>query len=236
MSLCLVDFWALPAGREKSVPGIMQGLSTADKLWAILFQSISTRTAGLSVVDLSLISPTSALIFMVCMWISICPVIVVMRSTANRFSGTRLEYSSAIDKGQHQEAVLKNQLQTFLSENSFLLLSLLFLILLGEEYADTEEVIRESRFMKILFEFASAYGTVGLSMSSEPWSACGNWTTFSKVCLMPVMLLGRLRGLPESIDPVVQLSLTDFEALTENEKEPTKRPIRAGDRTHSTPW
>lgn len=215
---------------------IMQGLSTADKLWAVLFQSISTRTAGFSLVDLSLVSPTSALIFMVCMWISICPVIVVMRSTANRFSGKKLEYSSAMDNGQHQEAVLKNQLQTFLSVNSWLLLSLLFLILLGEEYADTSEEIRESRFMKIVFEFTSAYGTVGLSMSSEPWSACGNWTAFSRVCLMFVMLLGRLRGLPESIDLVVQLSLTDFEALTANMMEPAPLADMVRIRTQSTKW
>lgn len=238
-ALFVADCWAYPAGRmDSGGQSIMQHLSTGDKVWATIFQSVSTRTAGFSVLDLSLVSPTSGLIFMVCMWISICPVIVVMRSTgptANR--SVKLEYSSAITKSSlpADQGVLKNQLQTFLSENSVLLLSLLFLILLGEEYATTTENVRESRFMRIIFEFCSAYGTVGLSMSSQPWSECGNWTVTSKLCLMVVMLMGRLRGLPESIDPVVQLSMTDFEALrAESEKETDMPNERA--RTHSTRW
>mmetsp|Transcript_114425 Transcript_114425/g.369851 ORF Transcript_114425/g.369851 Transcript_114425/m.369851 type:complete len:91 (-) Transcript_114425:266-538(-) len=42
-------------------------------------------------------------------------------------------------------------------------------------------------------------------MSGAAWSTSGTWTSVSKLFLMLVMMLGRLRGLPETIDPSVGL-------------------------------
>eukprot|EP00929_Paragymnodinium_shiwhaense_P074428 TRINITY_DN38091_c0_g1_i1.p1 TRINITY_DN38091_c0_g1~~TRINITY_DN38091_c0_g1_i1.p1 ORF type:complete len:638 (+),score=45.51 TRINITY_DN38091_c0_g1_i1:98-2011(+) len=214
LALSLVDFWAEP-GSGVGVTQIMEGLTWPQRILATIFQSVSTRTAGFSVLSLDLLSPTSAFVLSVCMWVSVCPVVVVMRSTtrtAGRASsqlalGRMLE----VEQREKDKEEMQQQLSSFMSENSVLLLVLFFLVLLGEEHShtggsqvdDSGEVV-EDRFLRILFEFASAYGTVGLSMSSKPWSASGAWCPTSQLCLMVVMLLGRLRGLPESIDPTVR--------------------------------
>jgi hypothetical protein len=62
---------------------------------------------------------------------------------------------------------------------------------------------------KILFEIVSAYGNVGLSLGipdapGESFAAA--WTPLAKFILCIVMLFGRHRGMPDSIDPAVDLS------------------------------
>jgi len=212
VALCLVDLFHTAHHGKRTA--IMTALSWHERALAIIFQSVSTRTAGFSVLNLKLISPTTAFIFCVCMWISVCPMVVVMRST-NRVDRTTKYYN---DPAEHQQAkdaaFLQSQLTGFMSQYSTILLLLFFLILLAEEYATSEHDVREHRFLFILFEFCSAYGTVGLSMSDEAASRSGRWSWPAKCSLMAVMFLGRLRGLPDSIDPAFnfgKLSGTDDE-------------------------
>lgn len=58
---------------------------------------------------------------------------------------------------------------------------------------------------KVLFEIISAFGNVGLSLGypNVPTSFVGVWRNGSKLVLIVVMLLGRHRGLPNSIDRAV---------------------------------
>lgn len=59
----------------------------------------------------------------------------------------------------------------------------------------------------IIFEVTSAYGCVGIS-TGVPWNAysfAGAWHTASKLVLCAVMLRGRHRGLPVSIDRAILL-------------------------------
>jgi len=55
---------------------------------------------------------------------------------------------------------------------------------------------------KIFFEVVSGYGTVGLSLGhpSTTVNLCSLFTTFSKFVLILVMLFGRHRDLPETLD------------------------------------
>jgi len=199
VALCLVDLFHAPGHGTKTA--IMNQLPWAERALAVFFQSISTRTAGFSVLDMKLISPTTAFIFCACMWISVCPMVVVMRST-NRAERTTGYYTASAEQQQEKDAaILQAQLTGFMSQNSTMLLLLFFLILLAEEYTTSEHDVREHRFLFILFEFCSAYGTVGLSMSDEAASRSGKWSWPAKCSLMAVMFLGRLRGLPDSIDP-----------------------------------
>lgn len=69
----------------------------------------------------------------------------------------------------------------------------------------------------ILFELASAYGTVGLTLGYPNYvpSFSGKFRPFSKLVVMAVMMAGRHRGFPDSIDqafqPVSQLTTRYFE-------------------------
>jgi len=60
---------------------------------------------------------------------------------------------------------------------------------------------------KVIFEIASAYGTVGLSLgyAGSVTSFSGILSPFSKFLIMTVMFLGRHRGLPNSLDPAISL-------------------------------
>jgi Trk-type K+ transport system membrane component len=62
---------------------------------------------------------------------------------------------------------------------------------------------------KSLFEVVSAYGTVGLSLgtgySEWPLAFSALWHNGAKIVLCAAMILGRHRGLPESVDRAVQL-------------------------------
>ncbi|MAD83749.1 MAG: hypothetical protein CL912_12375 [Deltaproteobacteria bacterium] len=75
-----------------------------------------------------------------------------------------------------------------------------------------------------LFEVFSAYANIGLSMglSDQSYSLCGSWHWVSKVCLMYLMLRGRHRPLPNSIDRAIQLpdkNLGSREEADERERE-----------------
>lgn len=182
---------------------------------AVLFHSISTRTAGVSVLDLSQLSDPAAFVFCVCMWISTSPVVVTMRSTLPRnelepASTQRVEeddsvlQSHYVISGDHLNSEpdmtqWTQQLSLFMRQNGIVLALLFFAILLAERYQGFE-----GRFLWSLFEFCSAWGTVGLSMSSKNYAHSGDWCAAAQLSLMAVMFLGRLRGLPSSIDPSVR--------------------------------
>lgn len=105
---------------------------------------------------------------------------------------------------------VSDQLKRFMTDHSAVLVVLFFIILICETlHDDSFEDRSEQRgnFLPYLVEFCSAWGTVGLSMTSTAASLSGSWTAGGKLALMAVMFLGRLRGLPDAIDPSVRLTV-----------------------------
>jgi len=76
----------------------------------------------------------------------------------------------------------------------------------GEPKDDTYRY-SDFSFMKVIFEVMSAYGTVGLSLGfrDKPYSFSGALSDKGKLCVCLAMFLGRIRGLPNSIDSSVRL-------------------------------
>jgi len=184
---------------------LMDGLSMGNRILATIFQSVSTRTAGFSVVPLSKLSSGSAFVFCVCMWISSCPVVSIIRATI-RVEGHVFQtyYDGSLQEQESRDgSEVKDQLRGFMGQDMFQLVLLLYVILVCEQYSRKYEKLEH---LRILFEFCSAYGTVGLSMTSKAYAVSAEWYWPSKVCLLLVMFLGRLRGLPCSIDPAVHFN------------------------------
>ena len=83
----------------------------------------------------------------------------------------------------------------------------------GDGASSQHPAKHQDLFFRIIFEICSAYGTSGLSLESTsgetygryPFSFSGTWCTVSKLAIIGVMLLGKLRGVPESIDPSVRV-------------------------------
>ena len=71
------------------------------------------------------------------------------------------------------------------------------------ENVDLNSTADASPFTRILFEVSSAYGTVGLSLSSASNPAVsfsGVMSTLSQVVIMLVMYFGKFRGLPQTVE------------------------------------
>lgn len=223
---CTIDLWAIPANGA-SGPAMLKGFTWGRRFLAIWFQSVSTRTAGFSAVNLVLLSPTSAFVTCVCMWISVSPQVAVMRSTTTTRSPTAtLEASETgkehLDSQRRRHAgMLMDQFSHFMHQYSFILLCLFFLILVAETHRTDENQVKHN-FLAIMFEFCSAYGTVGLSMfcplGAYRWSSA-ELSPVSKLCFIIVMFLGRLRGLPESIDRTFQLEPLETSEAEEDEED-----------------
>ncbi|KAH7305713.1 cation transporter [Rhexocercosporidium sp. MPI-PUGE-AT-0058] len=83
---------------------------------------------------------------------------------------------------------------------------------------------KDFNIFPVFFEVFSAYANIGLSMGLEDqsYSLCGSWHWFSKVCMLALMLRGRHRSLPHSIDRAIQLpdkNIGSREDADERERE-----------------
>ena len=107
------------------------------------------------------------------------------------------------------------------------LFSALVVICIADDHRLMHEVAPQNfGIFGIMFEVSSAYGTVGLSLGypGSLVSLAGQFSIISKLVLMCVMLAGRHRGLPSSIDAAVYLP----ELLNTAVPEPAEEPKDAG--------
>mmetsp|Transcript_15338 Transcript_15338/g.30174 ORF Transcript_15338/g.30174 Transcript_15338/m.30174 type:complete len:777 (+) Transcript_15338:20-2350(+) len=192
-----------------------RGLSSMDKFWNALSLALSTRTAGMNSLDVSLLSQASTFLLVVLMYFSTTPTVVTMRlSTEGELDITgRVE---GVEEEVFKGDSLRGQARRYLSQDITYLTVIIFLICVFEQPMfetsdrDTKGIYGEFTFFKVLFEVSSAYGTCGYSLGyhSQAASFSQAWSAPSKFLLVMVMILGRLRGLPDSIDPSVRVAMS----------------------------
>eukprot|EP00927_Polykrikos_kofoidii_P047534 TRINITY_DN41744_c0_g1_i1.p1 TRINITY_DN41744_c0_g1~~TRINITY_DN41744_c0_g1_i1.p1 ORF type:complete len:529 (+),score=64.10 TRINITY_DN41744_c0_g1_i1:29-1615(+) len=185
------------------------------RVLATIFMSVSTRTAGFSVIPLTMLSLPSTWLMTVCMWISSCPVVATMRGTAEK---------SDVPATTNSDVGIRSQIGYFVGDYAISQVVLFSLIL----FFQTSTWYDVSSLVPTMFEFSSAFGTVGLSLSDGASSYCARWGSGAKLSLMVVMIMGRLRGLPHSIDPSVTLPVSTFEDTLHHDS------IRSGDHVEDT--
>lgn len=228
---------------------VFADMSLTDMFFNALFQSVTTRTAGLNSVDINRLSASTTFLFLVCMYISTSPTVVIMRYSAERSEASELDISGRPEGHDHVDygpggsgETVQSQARRYLTQHTTYLVLATFFILCFErdnlhKQITSSCVAREAAaatleygdfsVFKVMFEVASAYGTVGLSLGfrSSPASFSGAWSRVSQLILVSVMIVGRLRGLPDSIDPSVAFSMkitgknTDFWKKTEDDSD-----------------
>ncbi|KAH3666053.1 hypothetical protein OGAPHI_004242 [Ogataea philodendri] len=192
---------------------VLSGVDRGYRVLDGLFQAISTRTAGLSVVDLSQLSPAVQVSYLVMMYISVMPLAISIRRT-NVYEEQSLgvyfdndaNNNENDDKKQQTISFIGTHLRKQLSFDLWFLFLGLFIICISEGGKLTNGDVHFTIF-SVLFEITSAYGTVGLSLgypNTTP-SFCGQFNTLSKVVLIVMMVRGRHRGLPYAIDRAIIL-------------------------------
>eukprot|EP00742_Colponemidia_sp_Colp-10_P007206 GILJ01007746.1.p1 GENE.GILJ01007746.1~~GILJ01007746.1.p1 ORF type:complete len:733 (+),score=63.97 GILJ01007746.1:155-2353(+) len=199
------------------------------KLLISLFQAVSTRTAGLNVVDMEQINEAMLLLFLFFMYISVYPQVLTMKHTAlleteeamnnNQGGVSALDFN---DGRLNTKQNLKVSFQTLLLRDIFWLYTSLFLISCVE--SSLISVDRNVGIFYVLFEIISAYGNVGLTVGYPGTVTClaTKWGSFAKLLLIVVMVLGRHRGLPHSLDIAVF-------STTATERKANKPVWTAGD-------
>lgn len=162
----------------------LKGNSWHENLFYSLFQSVTTRSAGLSTLDVGLLTESNQLFMSGLMFIGASPssagggirtttfaIVLIFLVTYARGGKSIRIFKREIHNDDFIKAVTVTLMATFLIFLSVILLSIF------ETFSITE----------ILFEVTSAFGTVGLSLGIT-----SELTGVSKVILMILMFIGRV--------------------------------------------
>ena len=185
-----VIFWVggavLLALLEWSNPRTMGGLSVPGKIMAALFQSVSTRTAGMNTIDLAACSPISKLLMSVLQFIGAAPgstgggvkvttfavLILTIRSVAQG-------RDDCVIGGHHLESKTVYRALTIIVIGAVAAFGSAVVV-----YYNTAETVS---VIDCIFESCSAFGTVGLSVG-----VTGQLNTGAKLLYMACMFMGRV--------------------------------------------
>ena len=160
------------------------------KLLCSLFQAVTPRTAGFSVIDTSLMRPDTQLLTMVMMFIGGSPA-----STAGGIKTTTLAVlaTTAISmiQGRDDTVMFNKNIPTKVVREAiviFLLATSCIVLLFGILLMTEHGLLMNGRTaMDLLFETISAFATVGLSTGITP-----ALSTLGKLCIAICMFVGRL--------------------------------------------
>ncbi|KAK2609362.1 hypothetical protein QQS21_002143 [Conoideocrella luteorostrata] len=217
----------------------MQSIPPGPRLLDGLFQAIAVRSGGFYVVPIAQLHIGLLVLYVIMMYISAFPVIITMRHS-NIYEERSLSLYSPNQptpdaEGLHVRKAATNSESRFLfvlqqvngqlAHDIWLLALAVFIITSIEEPNFSRDPVSYSVF-NILFEVVSAYGCVGISVGlpNKNYSFSGGWHSTSKLVLCVVMLRGRHRGLPATMDHAVCLAgkrLPDDEQESESVRRAT---------------
>lgn len=154
-----------------------------------LFQSITTRTAGFSTVDMNLFSYSTLIVIMIFMFIGASP-----NSTGGGIKTTTLYIIIRSVKSYLRgkpTIINKRKIESITTIKAFTLVGLaltsILVIFIALTQIEANNPNYDMPFIKMLFETFSAFGTVGLSMGIT-----SHLMPASKLLLPILMFLGRL--------------------------------------------
>jgi len=190
-AILIVAGAALIIGLENH--NLFAGVSLKGKILRGLFQSVTARTCGYNTVEIGMMSEASLMVLIGLMFIGGAPGSCaggVKVTSAGVLLGLALhlfrkgKYPSLFGRGIPREVIDR---ALILVISVFLLISLITLILLGTEGGLVSHQVAPGRFLEIVFEATSAFGTVGLSTGITP-----KLSTAGKLLITALMYIGRL--------------------------------------------
>ncbi|KAG5518705.1 hypothetical protein PMAC_002674 [Pneumocystis sp. 'macacae'] len=176
-------------------PSLEEIGSTYLKVLNCLFQSISTRTAGFTVLSLSTLHTAVLVSYMFMMYISVA---VSIRKT-NVYEERSLGIYSNDDDSQNASFVGTHIRQQLSFDLWYIFLGL-FIICIAENKNIKDDSIPNFSVFSVLFEIISAYCTVGLSFGSpdinssfsSKFSLVGLPYTLDRAVILPTEKMGRV--------------------------------------------
>lgn len=171
-------------GMEWSNPGTLGPLSVPDKIQAAFFQAVTPRTAGLATIDYGKVHANTAFLTIILMFIGAGP-----NSTGGgvKISTMTVVWAAAISIFSNRNDVELFQRKLAAEQIYRAFATVLFSSILIMFATGLLAWVEPHRFVDILFEVTSAFGTVGLSRGLTPdLTELGKWT------LIVVMYTGRI--------------------------------------------
>lgn len=171
---------------EWSNPATLGPLSVPGKLMAGLFQSVSTRTAGMNTVDLAACGPITKLVMSVLQFIGAAPGSTGGGVKVTTFAVLFLTIRS-VAQGRDDCVIANHRIDQKTVYRSLTIITLGALAALGSAvfvYYNTSGVVS---VIDSIFESCSAFGTVGLSVG-----VTSQLNSAAKVLYMLVMFTGRV--------------------------------------------
>jgi trk system potassium uptake protein TrkH len=171
--------------------GELSNLPARNKVLTVLFQSVTTRTAGFNTIDISSLGPATLFILVILMFIGASP-----GSTGGGIKTTSLAVFAAIIynrfAGRESVSIFKRTVpsDTVTRALSIFILAILTVIggLILLLVTQMDIMADNCNYMlSYLFEAVSAFGTVGLSMG-----VTSSLNTIGKVIVIVLMFLGRV--------------------------------------------
>ncbi|GME36548.1 Potassium transporter [Neofusicoccum parvum] len=187
----------------------VNNLPGGPRVLAALFQAASSRHTGTATFNLADVHPAVQFSLLVMMYISVFPIAIAVRSS-NTYEERSLGVYSPdpeLDDTVSASSYLRSHLQNQLSFDLWYLFLGVFCICIAEADRIMDEADPAFQVFPIFFEVVSAYGNVGLSLGYPTvlTSLSGQFTTFSKLVICAMMIRGRHRGLPYTLDRAIQL-------------------------------
>lgn len=163
----------------------LKGLSMQGKIAGAFFGSVTTRTAGFNSVDMSLLAPSTILVYFFLMWVGASPASTGGGIKTTTFAVAVLNFIS-MAKGKERVEIFGRELSNESGRRAFAVIFLSFLII-GLSVLLLSITDGNLALTKIIFEVFSAFGTVGLSLGiTAQFSLAGKWI------LIITMFLGRV--------------------------------------------
>ena len=171
---------------EWSNPATMGPLSIPGKLMAALFQSVSTRTAGMNTIDLAACTPISKLLMSILMFIGAAPGSTGGGVKVTTFAVLILTIRS-VAQGRDDCIISDHRIDFKTVYRALTIITLGALAAFGSTVFVTYNTVSSVSVIDAMFESFSAFGTVGLTVG-----VTGLLNSAAKVLYMLVMFMGRV--------------------------------------------
>jgi potassium uptake Trk family protein len=188
-------------------------LPPGPRVLAAIFQAASSRHTGTATFNLAKVNPAVQFSLLVMMYVSVFPVAMSMRVSNDYDNGNVGKYHfTEVDDTLPPWAYLASHLRNQLGFDLWYIFLGTFCICIAEAAPIADSTNLAFNVFAILFEVVSAYGNVGLSLGTNATltSLSGDFTVFSKLVICLMMLRGRHRGLPNTVDRAVRLPEEDL--------------------------
>ena len=177
---------ALIALMEWNNPASMGGLSPQGKVMAALFQSVSTRTAGMNTIDLAACGPVTKLLMSILQFIGAAPGSTGGGVKVTTFAVLILTIRS-VAQGRDDCVIAEHHIESKTVYRALTIIMMGMLAALGSAvvvYYNTSDAVS---VIDAIFESCSAFGTVGLSVG-----VTGQLNPGAKLLYMACMFMGRV--------------------------------------------